>query len=324
MEQEEPGQSVFVFEHKKARESFFCSTSETAAVPAVQREQPYMGGDNRSLLLNWVLELCHEPIDWSIDSDVLVGNMGVDVYFLAVSLYERYAATTDITFEGAQLVGAACIWIAFKFLHCQTDVNGGYLEHASLKSYTVSQLKAMEVTILKAVNWELHVFTPLNHLEDLLDAKKHEGVAARAVYFMELYSLMPRYAEWKPRDIAVACIVMGCKPQTVIDYGELLVGFNRDTIMDILMDISHAHKMLTQQLPPFTGHMEYSAMHIKYKDNEPLPIVRYAELERRMENRPLGMMSYFSITKKRKMADYSSSMSSEQSCSNNDKVSVIS
>lgn len=279
---DEGGEPVLVREDRPSPNSFY--ETEVTGLPIPDHTR-FSQGD-RSILINWMLEVCNEPINWNVERQGTVSScMGTDVYFLAVSLYDRYASRNDITPENSQLIGTTCMWIATKFFDWGVDYDAQYMTQVTAGACNTKQLRMQEVQILKALNWELQVPTPADHMQRMLDANQHPGVAARSLYFLEMYSMAAEYVTHKPRDLAAACIVLGCKPSTLMDYGKLLETFDKQTITNIATDVTRFHTLFNLGYPPFVNDMaHHSAIHILYGISNKLPIVSYAELTKRISN----------------------------------------
>lgn len=272
-----------MFEKRPITSSKCFYDTETAGLQLPNH--PRFSHGDRSILTNWMLEVCNEQVHWDVEGVGSVsGCMGTDVYFLAVSLYDRYAACSDITAHNSQLTGAACLWIATKFFDWGVDYDAKHMCEVTAGACSIKQLLMQEVRVLKALNFELHIPTAADYMHHLLDANQHPGVAMRSMYFLELYSLAAEYTTHAPRDVAVACIVMGCKPHTPMDYGKLLESSDKKTIVDVAVDISRFHTLFNLNFPPFINDLQHSAIHILYGTTQKLPIVSYAEITRRIHN----------------------------------------
>lgn len=279
---DEGGESVFERQEQPTPPSFY----ETQGAALQPREHAHFSHNDRSILTNWMLEVCNEQTNWDVEGRGTVsGCMGTDVYFLAVSLYDRYAACNEINAHNSQLVGTTCMWIASKFFDWGVDYDAKHMTEVTAGACSIKQLLMQEVMIMQALNWELHVPTPADHIQHLIDGNQHPGVVIRSMYFLELYSLAAEYPTHTPRNLAAACIVMACKPTTQMDYGKLLESFDKKTITDIAVDISRFHTLFNLGFPPFINDMQHhSAIHIVYGTNNKLAIVSYAEITRRIHN----------------------------------------
>lgn len=81
-------------------------------------------------------------------------NMHISTYWLAVSLFDRFALTYEMKKEDVQIIGITILIIASKVEDIETI---DYLEvsHMLSKKYSVSDFIKMEILVLRSLNFEL-------------------------------------------------------------------------------------------------------------------------------------------------------------------------
>lgn len=83
----------------------------------------------------------------------------------AVRHMDRLLGQTDVPKGRLQLVAMACILVAAKHEEAEENIpTMGELNECSNNSFTIQELKDMEISVLRALNWQLTIVSPIHFL----------------------------------------------------------------------------------------------------------------------------------------------------------------
>ncbi|KAJ3336197.1 hypothetical protein HDU93_003463 [Gonapodya sp. JEL0774] len=228
LDAEEEGDPCKVHEYAEDIVSYLRMMDDFAQPnPSYMRRQPHINFAMRSVLVDWLSEVCTQ------------GGMVPETLLLAVSLLDRFLSETrcTVTADRFQLLGVACLLIAGKY----EEVNPpkmAFLLNVCHNVYTRAQLKDAEVFILTTLYFDVSSFaSPLNFLRRISRAEGYDPVT-RTVgkYLVELCAADGDCVGEKSSVVAAACAWTARIMMDRIEWTEALVnhsGFspeNRDLL----------------------------------------------------------------------------------------------
>ncbi|XP_077313198.1 G1/S-specific cyclin-D1-like [Lithobates pipiens] len=182
----------------------------------VQREMhPYM----RKMLTSWMLEVCEDQ------------RCGEQVFPLAVNCLDRFLSLVPVEKRQLQLLGATCLLLASKLKECQvitTEILCMYSDY----SFTVTELRSMELLVLNKLKWDIEAVTPRDFLPYFLallrlPAEKLQQVRKHSETFIALCTTDCTFIALPPSLVAAASLaaaVNGLRPEKLgIAYSSLAI-----------------------------------------------------------------------------------------------------
>uniref|UniRef100_A0A1A9UF45 Uncharacterized protein n=1 Tax=Glossina austeni TaxID=7395 RepID=A0A1A9UF45_GLOAU len=152
---------------------------------------------NRSILIDWINEI-H-----------LHFHMNDEVFQLTVAIIDRYLQIVkDTQLTQFQLVGVTAFFLAAKYEQSQPPSFNNLLQLTD-ESYTDSQMRQMELKILRILDYNLSRPLPVHFLKRLIKVAEAEAIHyAMSKYFIELAMIETDTAHYKPSEIAAASLFL--------------------------------------------------------------------------------------------------------------------
>ncbi|XP_045784696.1 cyclin-A2-like [Maniola jurtina] len=165
------------------------------ANPRYMRKQPYITHVTRSILVDWLVEVCDE---YGQQSETL---------HLAVSYVDRFLSYMRVVRTKLQLVGTAATYIASKYEEVYPP-EVSELVYITDDTYTKKEVLRMERLILKVLSYDLTTPTALAFLSLFCITNKYpKKIFFLAAYIAELSLLEAKpYLQFKPSVIAAAAL----------------------------------------------------------------------------------------------------------------------
>ena len=115
-------------------------------------KQPDINFNMRSILVDWLVEVCEE---YKLKSETL---------YLAVNYIDRFLSLMSVQRSKLQLVGTACMLVAAKYEEIYPPEVNEFV-YITDDTYTKKQVLKMEHLVLKVLNFDLACPTPLLFLD---------------------------------------------------------------------------------------------------------------------------------------------------------------
>jgi len=148
--------------------------------------QDDINANMRTVLVDWLVEV-HRKF-----------KLVPATYFLAINILDRFLSKTQIGRKKLQLCGCACLWISSKYHEIYSPEMDDFV-YISDRAFTGEDIIAMEVEILKSVNFVLTVPTVLHY------ATRYARISA---HYLK-----------KPREMKIiAHLIMYCTEHCVVHY----------------------------------------------------------------------------------------------------------
>uniref|UniRef100_A0A7S0DRL2 Protein kinase domain-containing protein n=1 Tax=Amorphochlora amoebiformis TaxID=1561963 RepID=A0A7S0DRL2_9EUKA len=166
-------------------------------------EQKYLRESHRMELVDWLSDLSH------------LKNLSSDSFEVAVRILDTYMLKQpEIFLSDYQCVGMVCLLIASKIVDV-VRITLDDLADTPEESYTVRQVRGMEIKVLKAVGvGQISLVTPrlfLRNLFALLPAESPEASMRSqhlAAWLCEIYAMSFRTTSFRASTAAVACFLL--------------------------------------------------------------------------------------------------------------------
>uniref|UniRef100_A0A1B0FCZ0 Uncharacterized protein n=1 Tax=Glossina morsitans morsitans TaxID=37546 RepID=A0A1B0FCZ0_GLOMM len=159
--------------------------------------QKEIDATNRSVLVDWINEI-H-----------LHFHMNDEVFQLTVAIIDRYLQIVkDTQLSQFQLVGVTAFFLAAKYEESQPPSFMNLLQLTD-QSYTDSQLRQMELKILKILDYNLSRPLPVHFLKHFIKIAEAEAIDyAMSKYLIELTMTETDMAHYKPSELAAASLFL--------------------------------------------------------------------------------------------------------------------
>ncbi|KAI9579306.1 hypothetical protein GQX74_004778 [Glossina fuscipes] len=147
-------------------------------------------------------------VDW-INEIHLHFHMNDEVFQLTVAIIDRYVQIVkDTKFSQFQLVGLTAFFLAAKYEKSRPPSFVDLLRLTD-DSYTDSQMRQMELKILKILDYNLSRPLPIHFLKRFTKVSEAEAIHyAMSKYLIELTMIQPDMAHYKPSEIAAASLFL--------------------------------------------------------------------------------------------------------------------
>jgi len=180
------------------------------------KAQADVNANMRTVLVDWLVEV-HRKF-----------KLVPATYFLAINILDRFLSKTHIGRKQLQLCGCACLWISSKYHEIYAPEMDDFV-YISDRAFTDSQIIAMEIQILKSVNFVLTVPTLLHYTERYARISAHYLKKAREKKIIQdliLYCAEHCVVDYKlcrrpPSLLGASCFVFACvstKVFTIAQY----------------------------------------------------------------------------------------------------------
>ncbi|KAM3874398.1 G2/mitotic-specific cyclin-B1 [Diretmus argenteus] len=221
-------------------------------------------GGMRAILIDWLQQV---HLKFSLLQETM---------YMTVAIIDRFLQDHPVRKKQLQLVGVTAMFIASKYeemyppeiadFACVTDM-----------TYTTAQIRAMEGTILKALNFGLGRPLPLQFLRRA--SKVYQVTAEQhtlAKYFMELTMVDYEMVHFPPSQVASAALALSLK---VLDAGEWdatlqhYMDYTADSLTPVMV---HLHKNVVKVNEGLTKHMVIKQ---KYSTSKQMRIATIPQLK---------------------------------------------
>jgi len=180
------------------------------------KEQADVNANMRTVLVDWLVEV-HRKF-----------KLVPATYFLAINILDRFLSKTQIGRKQLQLCGCACLWISSKYHEIYSPEMDDFV-YISDRAFTDTQIIAMEIEILKSVNFVLTVPTLLHYTERysrisahyLKKVREKKIIKHLILYCAEHCVVNYKLCRRPPSLLGAACFVYACvstKVFTIAQY----------------------------------------------------------------------------------------------------------
>merc|ERR1711933_571509 len=193
----------------------------------------------RGVLVDWLLEV-HRKF-----------KMLPSTCFLSINLLDRYLAKKQISRKKLQLTGCCCLWIASKYHEIYAPEMDDFI-YISDNAFTDSDLVAMEIQILKTLQFTLTVPTLLNFAERYakiasfyLSKKRGIKIISDLIMFVVENSILSySLCRKHPSLVGAAAFIYSCMATKVFsmarfekDELQTVVGYELNSLMPVMLEI---------------------------------------------------------------------------------------
>lgn len=202
--------------------------------PAYMKKQPDINHSMRTILVDWLVEVCEE---YRLQSETLC---------LAISYIDRFLSFMSVVRAKLQLVGTAAMFIAAKYEEIYPPDVGEFV-YITDDTYTKTQVLRMEQLILKVLGFDLSVPTTLVFttvycvMNDVPDKVKH-----MCMYLCELSLLdADPFLTYLPSKISAGALALSRYTLDLPIWSRMLetnTGYQLEQLKDIILDLNKVHQ----------------------------------------------------------------------------------
>ncbi|KAM4747155.1 G2/mitotic-specific cyclin-B2 [Rhinophrynus dorsalis] len=198
-----------------------------------------------------------------------------ETLYMGIAIMDRFLQVQPVSRNKLQLVGVTSLFVASKYEEMYTPVVGDFV-YITDNAYTASQIREMEMMILKELNFDLGRPLPLHFLRRAskscsADAEQH----TLAKYLMELALVDYDMVHFHPSEIAAAAL---CLTQKVLGQGKwgttqhYYTGYEEE---DLCLIMKHMAKNVNKVNQNLTKHV---AVRNKYASSKLMKISTHPQL----------------------------------------------
>lgn len=198
------------------------------------RKQPDINSNMRTVLVDWVVEVCEEY------------RLNTETLYLAVSYVDRFLSYMSVVRSKLQLVGTSAMFIAAKFEEIYPPDVSDFV-YITDDTYTKKQVLRMEQLILKVLSFDMsspttyafiNLFSTIESLSD--------NIKFLAMYLCEL-SLMyaSPFLQYLPSRVAAAAIAYA---RLLLNHDgmwtrslELMTGYELSHLQQVIGELNQVH-----------------------------------------------------------------------------------
>lgn len=220
--------------------------------PGYMKKQPDINQSMRTILVDWLVEVCEE---YRLQSETL---------FLAVSYIDRFLSFMSVVRGKLQLVGTAAMFIAAKYEEIFPPDVAEFV-YITDDTYSKKQVLRMEMLILKVLSFDLTVPTAMVYI-NLFSVmfRLPEKVKFLTMYLCELALLNDDpYLQYTPSLISSAALALARHTLSMPMWTEDLetkIGYSLMDLKTIVLQLHNSHLMAMQ--------ISQKAMQEKYKNSK--------------------------------------------------------
>ncbi|ESO02125.1 hypothetical protein HELRODRAFT_106476 [Helobdella robusta] len=184
--------------------------------------QTEVNGKMRAILVDWLVQV-H-----------LRFHLLQETLFLSVAILDRYLQQNQVAKSKLQLVGVTSMWIASKYEEMYAPEVADFV-YITDNAYTKSELRQMECTIMKSLDFQLGRPLPIHFLRRFSKAGEVEGETHNlAKYFMEMILVEYDMVHYPPSKIAAAALLLSKLTIEGTPWTASLVHYSTYTEADLL------------------------------------------------------------------------------------------
>ncbi|EAT48280.1 AAEL000672-PA [Aedes aegypti] len=248
--------------------------------PAYMKKQPDINHSMRTILVDWLVEVCEE---YRLQSETLC---------LAISYIDRFLSFMSVVRAKLQLVGTAAMFIAAKYEEIYPPDVGEFV-YITDDTYTKTQVLRMEQLILKVLGFDLSVPTTLVFttvycvMNDVPDKVKH-----MCMYLCELSLLdADPFLTYLPSKISAGALALSRYTLDLPIWSRMLetnTGYRLEDLKDIILDLNKVHQK--------TESLAQQAIQEKFKGNKYMQVATIPATELSEETFDKMCKSFAAIT----------------------------
>uniref|UniRef100_A0A671KEA1 G2/mitotic-specific cyclin-B3-like n=1 Tax=Sinocyclocheilus anshuiensis TaxID=1608454 RepID=A0A671KEA1_9TELE len=214
-----------IFDYLKSRE-------ETFVLQDYMADQPNLNSNMRAILVDWLVEVQE---NFELNHETL---------YLAVKMTDHYLAVSQAKRESLQLIGSTTMLIASKFEERAPPCVDDFL-YICDDAYKRSQLIAMEISILQALNFDINIPVPYRFLRryaKCVNAGMDTLTLAR--FICELSLLEMEFVPVRASLLASACLLIALVTKDLGGWTQCLQFHSGYSVEDLAPVVRKLHDML--------------------------------------------------------------------------------
>ncbi|KAE8617606.1 hypothetical protein XENTR_v10009136 [Xenopus tropicalis] len=217
----------------------------------------------RAILVDWIVQV-HSRF-----------QLLQETLYMGIAIMDRFLQVQPVSRSKLQLVGVTSLLVASKYEEMYTPEVADFV-YITDNAYTASQIREMEMIILRVLNFDLGRPLPLHFLRRAskscsADAEQH----TLAKYLMELTLIDYEMVHFNPSEIAAAALCLSQKILAQGSWGATQHYYTGYTESDLQLVMKHMAKNLTKVNQNLTKHV---AVRNKYASSKLMKISTLPQL----------------------------------------------
>lgn len=189
----------------------------------LEAHQPHITAKMRSILVSWVVLIHYKR------------RLEPETLHLAVNIMDRYLAKEEITKKKLQLLGAACLLIASKFLDAHNPITVSMMVYFCDGVCTANDIIEMELHLLVRLNYRISAPNARSFLSIYLTVcQADERITSISHFIVDAILVSYHLLEYLPSEVACAALLLARKIKGIIPWTEDLTRSTSYVVEDIL------------------------------------------------------------------------------------------
>lgn len=240
---DDDGNPMLCSEYVKDIYSYLRSLEDAQAVKPHYLQGHEVSGNMRAILVDWLVQV------------QMKFRLLQETMFMTVGIIDRFLQENPVPKNQLQLVGVTSMFLAAKYEEMYPPEIGDFT-FVTDHTYTKAQIREMEMTILRALNFTIGRPLPLHFLRR---ASKIGEVTAEqhslAKYLMELVMVDYEMVHYPPSQIAAAASCLSFKVFNVGEWTPTLQHYTAYTEETLLPVMQHMAKNIVKVNKGLTKHL---------------------------------------------------------------------
>lgn len=225
-------------------------------------KSPELNFSMRRILIDWLHEVSQEyALEWQ-------------TLLLAIQITDQYIHLSTVEKNDLQLVGVTSLWMAAKMeeIHPPSVHDFTYI---SDDAYNFSEVMNFESQMLKKLDWNVTIPTPLDFLSHfLLFFKSEPQINDNAQMFVDIFLQHKEYTHYLPSEVAAAALLLSIMYSSTVQWTPELTtysGYNAEDIRNCSRKINQAfgqaekrNKIRAAYLKHYRKHKNSIYKHVKW------------------------------------------------------------
>lgn len=197
----------------------------------------------REAVLHWMTEVA---VDYNYSSDAIS---------LATRLFDSVLSVKMMRKSALQLVATGCLLIAIKYLEVEIPALQDLVEKAD-RAFSVSELKTIEMMILKTLSWQVGIVTPHTILRNVCElyVADNEMIKFDALFFLDFAFPFYENIRFPCSVLAVSSLFCAALKTSQKDAEALLKNLKESLTLDSIIIKECVLQILDLFFKTFSGH----------------------------------------------------------------------
>ena len=202
--------------------------------------QPYITAKMRSILVSWVVLIHYKQ------------QLEPETLHLAVNIMDRYLAKVEITKYRLQLLGAACLLVASKFLDTKHPIGVSKMAYFCEGVCTMDDIIRMELHLLEKLEYRIGAPNSRSFISIYLSlCQADEYIVGISHFIVDAILVSYHLLDYLPSEIACAALLLARKVKGLVPWnGDLLriTSYEEEDILPVARCVLSTLSSITEEL----------------------------------------------------------------------------